>query len=397
MNIVNRAVNTALYRVFLYLPDPVLYFFISLAAFLRSLFRIVVHFNMTVDRYEGLRNGHPVTLLWIGTDEMKKYILEKLYDSEYRFTHVTRTNVFMLKNTLRDLSPHVDLMYVEMNSLLPGLQDFMRIKPYVLSSMRVEEYKKKKYNEARKLLERNGVELKEFSIRTHLDRFRLFYEQLYVPHISSKWGKQSVESFDMLKIFYAKGVLQTAYHGDEAIAANVWLFQGDTLVKCKYGVRNAKDKLHRAAASYYTSLDYAKKHGFVYFNGFHVRSFMNDGLFRYKREWGLSVSVEERNYYFDKDLYLNVVNYCPGVIDFLREEPFLAVRDHGLRAQLLCSCRDSGLVEEIMTHYHRYKTGGVALYEFHVARDVTDQEKDEIYRRHEVSEATNLFRFITYR
>ncbi len=192
MTILKIIVNGLLYRIFLYVPDPLLYFFISAFAYLNSLSRIVAHFNMEVKLYEGHRNGCPLRMLWIGTNKMEKYVLERLYGSEYQTTKLQSTNLIHLKLRLAKLSVQSDLIYIELNSLLPQLKGFKRIPKEVLTKMRVGDRNNKKYREAMKIVRQNGGELKEFKISKNLNQLRLFYDKLYAPHISSTYGEQSV-------------------------------------------------------------------------------------------------------------------------------------------------------------------------------------------------------------
>ncbi|MFQ5822848.1 MAG: hypothetical protein ACE5JB_02205 [bacterium] len=388
--------KTLLYFTFLYVPDWLLYFLISIVAHLKSIYRIVIHFKKAIELYEGYRNGYPVKMLWIGTEEMKDYIVKMLYESGHQVTKLKGTNLISLQKTIDRLSVQCDLIYVERNSLLPSLKGFRRIKQALNTKARLEERNNIKYRRTMRLIAKNDIEFKDFKISKNIDQLRLFYDQLYAPHISSRYGETSVESFDSLKTFYAKGVLLLAYLKGEAIAGAIFLCQGDTLIYCKYGVRDANDNLHRAAGSCYSHMKYAEDNKFTHYDAFHVKPFFNDGVFRYKRDCGLSVQIDRRIYYFDTDLYLRVINYSSGVVDFLSANPFIFVRSGKLVASLLCHSEDSSLVDAIVRQYRECVTGGIARYEFNIERELSERERNEIYQRCSVSEENDQIAFINY-
>ncbi len=405
MNILRTIVNNLLYYIFLFVPDSLLYFFISIAAYLRSLYRIVVHFNMAVELYEGYRKGCLVKILWIGTEEWKDYILEILYDSRYEVKKLEHTNLINLQKTIDNLPRNCDLIYIEQNSLLPVIKGLKKIEQALNTIMRANELrdihspnstksKRRIYTRKIKLIEKNRIEFREFKVSKHIAQLRLFYEQLYAPYISHRWGKNSVESFDAMRIFYSKGILRLAYLDGEAIAGTLFLHSHDTLISCKYGVRDPNNKVHRAACSIHSYLKYAEDNNITYFSAFSVKPFFNDGVFHYKRDCGLSVQIDKRNYYYDKKLYLKVMNYSLGTVNFLIEEPFIFVRNGNLVANLMCSGGSPNLVDEIIDQYQRYRTGGIKQYEFYVPRELTEQEKHQIYQRCGISKAENVFTFI---
>jgi hypothetical protein len=389
-------VEKLLYMAFLHLPDAIVYRLVSAIAFLRSVYRMVTHLAMDVRLYSGRRSGGPVRMLWIGTRELQEYVLDILYDGEYEEEILGSTNLLGLRKTIASLSDRCDLVYVEQSVLLPTWDGFERIPHSLDMRTRLEPstWTKRRYRRIRNLLQKENVELRLYKISEHLDQFQLFYQELYAPYISLRHGQDQVESLEAMKRFYAKGHLILAYHKEQAIAGNVLLEQGDTLLGCKYGIRDSNNELHRAAASNYSSLKHARENGFTHFDAFHAKPFLRDGLFCNKRSWGLDAHIEKRNYYFDRDLCFRVVNYVFGVTDFMSAHPYIHVRDGELVASLLG--RESALVDDVVDQYRDLNTGGIARYEFHVGCPVTDQERHEINERCELPPDSKVIAFVNY-
>lgn len=90
--------------------------------------------------------------------------------------------------------------------------------------------------------------------------------------------------------------------------------------------------------------------------------------------------IENRNYYFDSDLYFKVLAYNPGTIDFLSENPFAHIHDGKLIASLTCPFMESGIVDEIVSKQRKALTRGIERYEYAVMQDLSDEERERIQK-----------------
>ncbi|MGV7229158.1 MAG: hypothetical protein ACQ9IQ_10915 [Nitrospirales bacterium] len=385
-----------LYYTFLYTPTPILEAMMSVAGYLKSMCEILRHFRLPVVMLEGYRMNYPVKAVWVGTDEMKPYILDNLYGGNYRSIRMENMTLIDFRSQLKRCEQQYDIIFLELNNLLPPMGGFKRIKKELYTTMRVIDRRRGPYNRINRLIEKSNITFKVFKVSKNVDQLRVFYDELYVPHISVAYGEGYVESFDSMKSFYPKGWLRLGYLKGEPIAGTLFLFRGDILVSCKYGVRDPKNKVHRAAASTYSQLKYAEEMGFNHYHGFHTKPFLSDGLTAHKRSCGLGVQIEKRNYYFNKDTYLRIVNFSPGVIDFLSKEPFVFVSEGQLVASITCPIGNSSLVDEVVRQYRRYRTRGIASYEINLKRELSAQEKSEIFQRCHQSDSEKLIVFNTY-
>jgi hypothetical protein len=388
--------------MFLYTPDSLLHWCLSFTAFCRSSFKVILHYRLKVERYTGDYNGYAVSIGWIGTGEMKDYILKMVYGEQWHVTTYSPTNLYSLQNKINELSMKCDLIYVERFSILPRLRGFKCIKPILNTWMPVEalEDPKSEHSTSKRRVKNKrimkqvaeaNVKYCDFRVSEHPEQLRFFYHQLYEPHISKTYGINNVESFDWMKIFYAKGVLTMAYIDGEAISGWLHLHNGDTLIECKYGIRDPTDKLQRAVSSHSSFLHYAQTKQYRFVSAFHVNPFLNDGVFINKRECGFGVKWESKKYYRDKDLYIKVVEYSQGVINFLFNNPFIFEEEGKLVANLLVDGSTSDLSEHIVEQFKRHRTVGVNQYHFTVNRELTEAEQNTIYQRCGLAE--NRLRF----
>lgn len=325
--------------------------------------------------------NYPVKAVWVGTDEMKPYMLDKLYWGNYQSTQMANMTLMNFRSQLKVYDQQYDIIFLELNSLLPPMGGFKRIKKELYTKLRIKDVRKEFYRRTIRLVEKNNIEFKVYEVSKNVDRLRTFYDELYAPHISAAFGSSSLESFESMKSFYPKGWLRLGYLNGEPIAGTLFLFRKDILIACKYGVRDPANKVHRAAASTYSQLKYAKDMAFKQYHGFHTKPFLNDGVTTHKRMCGLDLQIEKRLYYFNKDIYLRIVNFNPGTIDFLSKEPFVFVSRGELVANLTCPIGSSSLVQDVIRQYRKYRTKGIARYEINIERELSRQEKHEIFKR----------------
>lgn len=385
-----------LYYIFLYTPTPILEAMMSAAGYLKSMYEILRHFRLPVVMVEGYRMNYPVKAVWIGTDEMKPYILDKLYGGKYRSIRMTDMTLIDFRFQLKKYEQEYDIVFLELNSLLPSIGGYKRIKKELYTTMRIEERKEELFKSIIKQIEKSNIIFKVYRVSKNVDKLRIFYDQLYAPHISATYGASSVESFETMRSFYPKGWLRLGYLNGEPIAGTIFFIRKNIMVSCKYGVRDPKNKLHRAAASIYSQLKYAEDMELSHFHSFHTKPFLNDGVTSHKRHCGLGVQIEKRHYYFNKDTYVRIVNFSPGVIDFLSKEPFVFVNEGRLVANLTCPIGSSSLVDEVVGQYRRYRTKGIAHYEINLERELSAQEKREILKKCLESVSQKPFVFKSY-
>jgi len=388
--------NNFLYYLFLYTPTSILEAIMSVAGYLKSMYEILRHFRLPVTMLEGYRMNDPVKAVWVGTDEMKPYILEKLYGKNYQSTRIANMTLIDIRSRLKGYDQQYDIIFLELNSLLPPVSGFKRIKKELYTTMRIEDRKEEKYRRIIRQIEESNIIFKVYKVSKNVDQLRVFYDDLYAPHISATYGWGSVESYQSMRSLYSKGWLRLGYLNGDIIAGILFLFRGDILVSCKYGVRDPKNKVHRAAASICGQLKYAEEMKFKYYHGFHTKPFLNEGITAHKRECGLGLQIDKRNYYLNKDIYLRIVNFNPGTIDFLNKEPFVFIVEGKLVANLTCPNESTSLVDDVVRQYRRYRTRGIARYEINLERELSVEERREIFNRCHQSDSEKLLNFNTY-
>ena len=141
------------------------------------------------------------------------------------------------------------------------------------------------------------VKKQEFSfiLTKDIEKIRSFYDEMYLPTMSANVDKDEVYIADFLFFLlrYYKGYeLMMINYGGKAIAGVFFLQKNDTILLEYAGVYQADPSLIKQgafSAIYYFAIELAKQRKVKKIDFGGVRPFNDDGLFQYKKKWGLSV------------------------------------------------------------------------------------------------------------
>lgn len=393
--------NSLAYWAFAYLPEPVQRPVVSTGAFLRSLLRLVRGSRVKAQLIEGTRAGFQLRVLWAGQGPFREYLLPRLFPNGFTVLESVGVNHTTLLNLRGGLVGQCDLIAVERNRLLSPLVGFRRILPHVRMGLDFQQQRtlnsntRHRRDQVRSRVADGGVEFRDYQVQDAPEMLSRFYHELYAPHIAAQFGRHNVESFSAMRAYYPKALLRLGFQNGILISGILFMIVDRALVFCKYGVRNSKDPVHRAAASIFLHLDYAKARGYQAYDAFHGRPFFEDGVFRYKRGCGLDVRAERCSVYWDEELYLRILRLSPGVLDFLRSEPHLRLCEDGSLAACLCPAAKEDMVGAVIEEYQQRRTPGIGRYEFLVSR--TPSAEEEVRLRDGCGQPTEPFIFIEYK
>jgi hypothetical protein len=132
-----------------------------------------------------------------------------------------------------------------------------------------------------------------------LEEFDFFYHRMHVPHIKKRYGELSgIDSYDDMKKFFLKGLLLFVTKGDAAVAGALCLVEDGTLVFRRTGVLDG-DETHieggAQTALYYFQLKYANEHNLRAVDTMKSAPFLNDGVYKHKRDWGATVLPDDES------------------------------------------------------------------------------------------------------
>lgn len=161
--------------------------------------------------------------------------------------------------------------------------------------------------------------------------FEHFYHRMFVPHITRRYGEQaSIDAHGEMLKFFRRGLLLFVTKGGTDVAGALSLVEGNVLRFRRTGVLDGDESLVDGGAQtalYYFQLKYANENGLRAVDTMLSAPFLNDGVFRHKREWGAAVSPDDEA---DAWVYLFKASPSPELARLFQHNPTIVYTDAGL-------------------------------------------------------------------
>jgi len=175
-----------------------------------------------------------------------------------------------------------------------------------------------------------------FELTTDPARFDSFYRDMYLPYIPLKHGDSTeLVGPRFMKLFFESGLLLLVKKQDEVVSGSVIMTGGHNAKAMIIGVSDGSEahvKQGALAACYYFTVLWAREQGYRSVDFGECRPFLDDGLFYFKKSWGMSLeSYPHRRNGFG----LQVGIPTPAALDFLAANPFIVQGRRGLEGRIL--------------------------------------------------------------
>jgi hypothetical protein len=179
-----------------------------------------------------------------------------------------------------------------------GIYDFCgpRSVKQVLDTTGNWEDVKKRFNLSKRNKANRIQKGSEFSYRISREPHDLdfFYHRMFKPHIQKQFGAYaSIESLEEMRRSLESGFLLFILLDGEPVAASLCAFEGKELAYRRSGVLDGDERhIKRGVqtAIYYFQIKLANEKGLESVNFMESKAYLNDGVYRVKREWGAKVS-----------------------------------------------------------------------------------------------------------
>ncbi|MCL4493077.1 MAG: hypothetical protein M1510_14465 [Nitrospirae bacterium] len=281
----------------------------------------------------------PFRCLFADNSPFTHYLLRKIFAEPVRIIKKRRIWIPALKKMLHSSAEDMDLCI----AVLPrryepefrGLytfrgQEFVR---QIIDTSGTWDDVRKRFHRKKREISNNLAGKYGLSSRISTDEkdFDFFYHRMFLPHIKKRFRDFSViDSYEEMKHFFAKGFLLLIMSGDQAVAGSLCLVKDLALVFRRAGVLDGNDDYIKGGAQmaiYYFQLRLAKEYNLGRMDAMSSRPFLDDGVYRTKREWGAAV-------YPDHDSNCWVYYFIPRrskrVVSFFESSPAIVQSGDGL-------------------------------------------------------------------
>jgi len=283
-----------------------------------------------------------IRCLFIDNFLFAKYLIRKTFVQPPHVLQTRRIWIGSLKRIIENAQCDIDIciavLPVRYESVFRGLYNF-KSQEWVRQVLDIQD----SWEAIEKRFHKNPIETKRkirkynltFKITRNLEDFNVFYYKMYLPHIMRQFGNISdIDSYKEMKCYFLSGFLLFVMDGEQPIAGGLCLIDNDILVFRRLGVLDGnRDHLHKGAQSaiYYFIIRYAKEEGFKKVDLMKSRPFLDDGVYRHKREWGASVYPDDES---ETWVYFFNLGQPEKISYFYQNNPVIIYTDKGLRGLL---------------------------------------------------------------
>jgi len=277
--------------------------------------------------------GSDLKILLIGDEQTLSYFSNILYSEEPNIKNIGSTFIWNSKNYVRFFLKDVDAVILKTDKFFSGFlrkKGFIIIPEWIIMELDISGSYDNIYKNFKTSAKRDIHNIKKYEytyeITNDYKKFEFFYNELYLPFISNRYDQAILSEgtdYQDIKNIFEKGKLLLIKKKDKYVSGIIFktknnfafpIYLGVTL-DSQYPIKGA------CAANYYFFINWAKENGFKYLGFGDVRAFLNDGLFRYKRKWGMSVKISK---YRLGIIGFKINNFKSKALnDFLENNPFI--------------------------------------------------------------------------
>jgi len=332
----------------------------------RILYPLTSRFFSRATMVEGFLKGTrlPFRCLLVGNSNFTEYLKARMYEGAPVVLRHWRIWIPTLKELVRGKGDSFDLcvavLPMSYESTFQGLYDYRcteTVRQVIDTSGSWEDvrsrFSKKKRQITNEFPQKTGL---GYRMSKGPEEFDFFYHRMHVPHIKKRFGELSgIDSYDDMKKFFLKGLLLFVTKGNEALAGALCLVENGTLIFRRTGVLDG-DETHieggAQTALYYFQLKYANEHQLRAVDTMKSAPFLNDGVYKHKRDWGATVLPDDEA---DNWVYLFNARPCEKIADFFEKNPTVVDSNDGLKGVIgLSDMADASAasIKELANRYH---------------------------------------------
>lgn len=297
------------------------------------------------------------------------YLVDLLYSEEPVKESLGKVSIWKVKSKLSSDISKADLVFIGTDELFSGFlsrQGFTIIPQWILfmrdlSKPSPEIDKLSRTNSSLKRdLKRIRKHKYSYEMTHDPAKFKYFYHHMYLRYIPKRFGKLSLlGGFHYMKLTFEKGQLLLVKQGSDYVAGNIIVTHNGRAFSSCFGIREGNIEYLRQgalAATYYFTILWTKERGYESCDFGHCRPFLDDGVSRYKKKWGMEIERSKRNW----DIFaMKICNFSLGAHDFLTKNPFIFIDQDKLKGLILAEQDHPLSSEEVQSLFKTYHIPGL--------------------------------------
>lgn len=314
-------------------------------AFIRIIFLFSqIYITMYLVKGREKHSGVDLSILLITNKEEFPYLSKIMFSESPQIERIERVFLWNIRKKLKKISPEIDSLFIRSDRFYSHYfekQGFTIIPEWVTTTMDItkpiediyKKFSKSGKEDIRKVKKYNY----SYELTEDLEKLKLFYYKMYLPYTSDRHGKSAIcVNFHAIRhLFERDNKLMMIKYNDEYVFGSLFYVKRDKAIATYTGLMEGKDdclKRSVSAASYYFLIQWAKENGINYLDFGKCRSFLNDGVFRYKRKWGTSIRKTDSN--SPGVIAFKTCKSSEGNESFLLNNPFICLENNQLKVRI---------------------------------------------------------------
>lgn len=369
------------------------------------LIRIIIHM-LELDSWiitgEEVRSKQKLAIIYAGSEKNKNHLISLAFGHSYKEEYIGKAWFWKLPKMTRDTNFTPSLMVVEGSNFLRILfrkNNYFYIPCWVSGEVDISVdtsllIKNKSLKSDLRRIRKNKL---NFEITNELGKFRNFYHNMYVPHITQMHGRKAIiMNYDFMKKEFRNCELLLIKKEKEYIAGILLAYSKNGVCLWSIGVKNDNLDYVKAGAIgalFYFSVLHLKEKGFKKVNFGLSRPFLKDGVLQYKKKW--EMRVVESNIPPKAGFIIKPLTKAAVIRAFFLNNPFICMDKGRFNGVIFAESDQSFLKQDFEKIYKDYYLRGLSKLIIYQFGEYRSREKGivpaEFADRVTIRSAGNLF------
>ena len=297
-----------------------------------------IQLSVTIVKGKSKETDECISFLFVGQKTFPLFLSDLLYNKPPEIKQVGKVFVWRLNHLSRFFPSDMDAVLVSCDGFYrrwlqkEDLFVFPHMVDMVLDvSDSFDVFYKKLPDSAKSDIRKVKKQINTYEVLSDINRLKFFYDKMYLPLYETRFAdmplyKPPFTFFKWLHLIGYRLLLVKDAKG-EYVSGSYFRVKGVTVTPRYNGVFDGDVELIRKGAEsaiYYFFIFHAQDQNVSKLDFGGARPFFNDGLFFYKRKWGMSVE----SYGPVKELFgLRVVRERESLKQFLIHNPFIGLNE----------------------------------------------------------------------
>lgn len=312
--------------------------------------------------------------LFIGNSQFVKYLLKRTYQGQPDILKRWRVWIPSIKKMIIHNSAAADLCVAvlprKLEKSFKGHYTYKGtelVRQVIPTTGEWEDIRKKFSSKKRRIANHFG---EKFGLGYRISRddedLKFFYAHMFLPLLTKRYGELAdIETLEEMRKFFQKGFLLFVTKDGRDLAGNLCLVEDNVLMLRRAGVLDGDEAYVEAGAQtalYYFGLKYANEQGLRAADAMMSASFLNDGVYVTKKEWGAVVSPSDD---FNTWAYFFNLGPADKLAQFYDQNPFIAQAESGLKGLLGTPIDSAPTPEALEPLLRQYRSEGLTSFIVH--------------------------------